>query len=61
MSKLQSVTEKALEAFWEAVDQQYPECSDGELDDDMAEILEETARAAIETWIKDNSAIKDVS
>ena len=54
MTTIDELTEKALDAFWEVVCQQFPEAESGDLSPWDTVQLETMAKAAIREWIANN-------
>jgi hypothetical protein len=54
MTTLESLTQTALDAFWEVVVQRFPEAESGDLSPWATINLEMTAKAAITEWIANN-------
>lgn len=54
MTTIDELTEKALDAFWEVVVEQFPEAESGDLSPWATIQLETTAKAVIREWIANN-------
>jgi hypothetical protein len=50
-NQLRSVTEAALDAFWQLIVQRYPEAETGDLSPLTTIRLDEAARVAVEEWV----------
>jgi hypothetical protein len=53
-SDLTSLTEQALEAFWEVIVRHYPQARTGDLSPERTIALDLAAEAAIQEWVRNN-------
>lgn len=55
MSEYESITERALQAFWSVVAEDFPSVTTGDLAPDIAVRLSSVARDAVGEWVRTNA------